>query len=191
MSLSFSDYLDAKFPLDERSLNPDVRAVFQAALCSRVSAQLLDLGCGLGASLRRLLAAGLLGNLDITAVDQDAGLLAKARARAEHELGMAEFEVDPASEPLSAQRNRQTLTLALAEADVMTFAPDAPGTYDAVIAHALMDLLPAPQMAARIHDWLGPAGLFYASLNYDGGTTLFPLFPDAAFEAGLLAQKPA
>ena len=191
MSLSFEDYLDAKFPLDERSLNRDVRALFESFLRSHADLRILDMGCGSGASLRRLLRAGLQGRIEMTGVDRDAGLLQRARERIAQDLEMADFEVSFPDERVQARRNREAITLSLTVADLAIYQPSESGRYDAVIAQALMDLLPVQRMVERIREWLAPAGLFYASLNYDGDTMLFPAYLDDAFETALLENYDA
>ena len=47
MRLSFEDYLDAKFPLDERSLNRDVRTLFESFLRSHADLRIMDTACGM------------------------------------------------------------------------------------------------------------------------------------------------
>lgn len=186
------DFLAAKYELDERSLNPIVRNVFEAALRSLVSVRILDLGCGSGSTLRRILRADSTANVDITAVDRDSSLLDIARATVIEDLEKRDFDISfDISKNIGrivAERHRQKITIQLQQADLRDFQPDQPGRYDAVIAHALMDLLPASLMAKRIYHWLAPAGLFYASLNYDGGTTLFPQYADLTLEAAIMAS---
>jgi SAM-dependent methyltransferase len=191
MSIAFAEYLDAKYPLDERSLNRDVRAVFESALRSHSSVRVLDIGCGNGASLCRLLRAGLNGRVELTGVDRDPELLQLARSRAVHDLEMADFELSRSTEVIQARRNREAITLRFEAADLAGYETEQPGIHDAVIAQALMDLLPVKPMVERIREWLAPAGLFYASLNYDGGTVLFPAYPDDAFETALLENYDA
>ena len=191
MSIAFAEYLDAKYPLDERSLNRDVRAVFESALRSHSAVRVLDIGCGNGASLCRLLRAGLNGRVELTGVDRDPELLQQARSRAVHDLEMADFELSRSTEVIQARRNREAITLRFAAADLAGYEPEQPGIHDAVIAQALMDLLPVQPMVERIGEWLAPAGLFYASLNYDGGTVLFPDYPHDAFETALLQHYDA
>ena len=186
MSLSFEDYLDAKFPLDERSLNRDVRTLFESFLRSHAELRILDMGCGNGASLRRLLRAGLNGRIEMNGVDRDAGLLQRARERLAQDLEVTDFEVSTSDERVLGRRNREVITLNFMVADLASYQPAEPGRYDAVIAQALMDLLPLERMVERIRSWLAPAGLFYASLNYDTGTVLYPLYPDHEFETDLL-----
>ena len=187
MSNAFCAYLDAKFPLDERSLNPAARSLFQMALQRRASAAVLDLGCGTGASLRRLLAAGGFVKLELTAIDRDAGVLAVARDAAVRTLREHGFSVAIRDDMVQAGQQGRQVTVRHVAADLQDFEPGWQNGYDAVIAHALMDLLPAPVMARRILDWLAPGGLFYATLNYDAGTTLFPPYRDAGLEAAVLS----
>jgi SAM-dependent methyltransferase len=188
MSIPFRDYLDAKYGLDERSLNPDVRAAFLASLRSHTTLKLLDLGAGTGSSLRRLLDAELHANLDITLVDKEPALLEAARQEGAKMLARREYEVTLVEGGIEAWRGKQTLLIRTVAADLAHFEPARAGQYDAIIAHALMDLLPPRLMAQRIARWLAPAGLFYATLNYDAGTTLFPVWAEGGLEKAILAN---
>lgn len=186
--MPLGDYLDAKFPLDDRSLNPAVRDLFLAALRGRDFASILDLGCGHGATLRRLLAASPETSFALTAVDRDPALLEKARIRGCQELGRVGFAVSDRDGVIQARRHEQRVTVRLVAADVNDFEPGPQGgRFDLVTAHALMDLVPLAPMARRIQNWLTPGGLFYATLNYDGCSSLFPPYADPALEAKILA----
>lgn len=186
MTAPFRDYLDVKFALDERSLNPAVRTAFLASLRDRSSLAILDLGTGSGASIWRLLNTDLASDLDITAVDRDTDLLDLAYKRTVVLLGAREFNVSTSPGTIHARRGRRSIAIHFVTADVKDFRQEGPARYDAVIAHALMDLLPAPLMVKRIAAWLRPRGVFYASLNYDGGTSLFPMYSDQALEERIL-----
>jgi SAM-dependent methyltransferase len=191
MPVSFGAFLDLKFALDERSLNPTVRAAFHAALRDRPALACLDLGVGSGASLVRLLAAEPAADLKITAVDRDPTLLKKAQERTETLLRKQEFRVSGSPGVLWAKRGERRVAVEFVAADLRNFEPDRPGACDAVIAHAVMDLLPPGILAGRIGGWLKPGGLCYASLNYDGGTSLFPEYPNPALEERILAAYDA
>src|SRR5258708_2831947 len=76
MHIELADYLEAKFSLDERSLNRDVRGVCLERLArKRGVLHCLDVGTGTGAMVRRLLDSGLGASLAITALDRDASVL--------------------------------------------------------------------------------------------------------------------
>jgi SAM-dependent methyltransferase len=186
MGIGFEDYLDVKFPLDERSLNPDARRVFFEELRARPQAAVLDLGAGAGANLRRLLAAGHPPQLSVTAVDLDAGLLALARQRTASLLKEQGLEVATTADGLEARKGRKAVAFHFTLADLRDFGTELAAAYDAVLAHAVLDLLPAATMARRIARWLAPGGLAYATLNYDGGTWLFPRYGDGPLEERIL-----
>ncbi|NDE56252.1 MAG: class I SAM-dependent methyltransferase, partial [Gammaproteobacteria bacterium] len=118
MTISFGDYLDAKFLLDERSLNRDVKAVFWAALRSRLELRVLDLGCGNGATIRRLLDEPLLGRLEITAVDRDKDLLGKAYAETVELLEQRGYELSLEDAFIKGVRDREVTTVRFIERDL-------------------------------------------------------------------------
>jgi len=60
------------------------------------------------------------------------------------------------------------------------------GEFDAVTAHAILDLLPPGEALTRLRGILRPHGLLYTTLNYDGMTTLLPERRDGGFESRLL-----
>jgi SAM-dependent methyltransferase len=186
MAATFRDYLDAKFALDERSLNPAVRSAFLSSLRDRPALALLDLGTGSGASIWRLLNANLAADLEITAVDLDTDLLDLAFKRMVVLLGARGFKVWTSPGSLRGERGKRRVAIDFVRAELPDFGHEGPGRYDAVMAQALMDLLPAPLMTKRIAGWLRSRGVFYASLNYDGGTTLFPMYPDSGLEDRIL-----
>ena len=70
MLVPFAEYLEAKFALDERSLNREVRAAFVDALRGLPRIECLDVGAGTGATFRRLLQSGLTTPLSLTALDR-------------------------------------------------------------------------------------------------------------------------
>lgn len=184
---TYRDYLDFKFALDERSLNPDVREAFLSSLRNRPALSVLDMGTGCGASLWRLLNADFDSDLEVTAIDLDADLLDVAFKRAVVLLGARDFKVSTGRHSIRAAREGRGIAVDFVKADLTDFGRDRPGRFDVVMAHAAMDPLPVELMVKRVAGWLRPRGVFYASLNYDGGTTLFPQYADHATEDLILA----
>ena len=188
MTLAFPDYLDAKFPLDERSLNARVREAFLERLRGREGLEILDLGAGCLANAVRLLDWGWSGEWTLTALDRDGDLLEQGQRRLAGMLEARGFRVTPTADGLRAGGEGRSFRLRLLTADLEHFGVGESGDYDAILAHALLDLLPPALMAERIASWLRPGGLVFATLNYDGGTTLLPPYRDAAFEERILSE---
>jgi SAM-dependent methyltransferase len=188
VDIPFHDYLEAKFALDGRSLNREVQNEFARMLPDNSPLVCLDLGTGTGASVLRLLGLAPETGLHITAVDRDQALLDVARERTAALLRQKGLNVSVEPAGIRARQGGHEITVDFVCSDLQHFAPDrAPGSYDAVIAHAVMDLLPLRAMAERIARWLRTKGLFYSTINYDGETSLFPVYADEAFENRILA----
>jgi SAM-dependent methyltransferase len=81
---SFTRYLAAKKNLDDRSLNRRVWDRLRQAVQERpepAPLRVLEVGCGIGTMIERLLDWGLLGQAVYTAIDAEAANLAAARER--------------------------------------------------------------------------------------------------------------
>lgn len=195
----FADFLDAKFDLDERSLAPDVRRACFARLAHRDRLRCLDLGSGLGAMIRRVLDAQLPArDIELVALDRDPGLSARARATLVGFLVRRGFVVRDApaasedeADRIEASDGRRRVGLRFACRQAERFEPGPGERFDLVTAHAFLDLVPMRPLLERVAGWLATDGLLYATLNYDGGTTLFPPYADTAFETRLLARYDA
>jgi SAM-dependent methyltransferase len=183
--IPFADYLRAKAPLDERSLNRDVRAELVRQLQGRPELRALDLGTGTGAMLRRLIAWRLAERMVLTGLDQQADVLDQGVELTKYVLVGRGFDVPTEPPPWRAERGGQSVDLTLHCATLAEFrAVDAP--FDLITAHAFLDLVPLEPTVKQIRGWLKPGGLVYATLNYDGGTHLFPVYGNGIFEACLL-----
>jgi len=185
MPVSFADYLEAKFALDERSLNCDVRGAFLDALRSLPHIQCLDVGAGTCATLRRLLNSGLTTPLSLTALDRDPVLLDIARQEAAgwlRALGLA-----PCMEECAIRTEGERLTaIRFAAGELKDYRPDR--SHNVITAHAFLDITPLAEALRLFAAWLQPGGYLYASINYDGDTALLPVYENADFEARLLGH---
>lgn len=183
MLVPFAEYLEAKFAVDERSVNREVRKAFLNALRSLPQIQCLDVGAGTCATFRRLLRSGLQNPLSLTALDRDRGLLDIARQNAEgwlQALGLAPHVEDGSIQT----RGDRLAAIRFAAGELKDHRPDR--LYNVITAHAFLDLSPLPQVLRQLAGWLQPGGYLYASINYDGDTALMPAYEDAAVEARLL-----
>ena len=181
----FEEYLEAKFALDERSLNASVRGALLEELQGRGHLTALDLGSGTGAMVRRLLRWFPGTDLSVTALDRNAELLATARLHIRNELQRAHFVINEHASGLCAESIGRTVSVEFACCEIGEFDRPA-ASYDLVTTHAVADLLVPVALCRRIERWLRPGGYWYASVNYDGGTFLFPSCDESDFERELL-----
>lgn len=182
----FVNYLEAKYLLDYRSLSAAVQRRFQAAagMLER-PIKVCDLGTGSGAMVRRVLQ-GVCGPLEMTAVDLETDGLAQAAALTRRALLAAGFT------PIEAPGQLVLADYAGRRAGIRFRALDlasrsgrkvlAAQQFDIVTGHAIMDLLPLRPVLEAIRAGLRRRGLFYATLTYNGRTTLLPGYPDRRFE---------
>lgn len=180
-----ADYLEAKALLDRRSLNPEVWETFLQALAPYSDAEVVDLGTGTGAMMRRLALAASNPDMVLTGVEREAALVEVAIDRCRVALTSADWNCRAVEEGFEAERSEYRRRFRFVRADCLEFEPDAPCR--AVCAHTFMDLVPPARILAHVAAWLAPGGLLYATCNYDAGTTLFPAHSDPALEAELLA----
>lgn len=155
MEYSFTRYLAAKQPIDDRSLNRGVYEELVAQL-PLGPLEILEIGAGTGTMIDRLDALGLLARGGrYTAVDADPANIAAARAR----LAGAELPV----------------TVELVAADVFDFVQrEGVRRWDLLIANAFLDLTDGPRLLPQLFQMLSPGGYFYFTINFDGLTILEP-----------------
>jgi SAM-dependent methyltransferase len=164
---SFTRYLSAKKSVDDRALNSHVWQTLVAALPDG-PLRVLEIGSGIGTMAERLVERGVLTGGTYTAVDAEPANTAAARAR---------LQALPAA-----------VQLELVTDDAFSFATLEQGrrAWDALIAHAFLDLVDVTQALPRLLALLRPGGLCYFTINFDGATILEPAI-DPAFDAQIEA----
>ena len=177
----FIRYLAAKKALDDRSLNRHVWDTLVRAVRDRPDSsplRVLEVGCGIGTMVERLLDWGLLTRAAYTGIDVEAGLIRAAcrsacaiMRRQRHgllaeESGGAMLFSTPA----------QDVRITLEAVDLFDFLDREPGksAWDLLVAHAVLDLIDLATALPRLLSRLAPGGLFYFTLNFDGATILEP-----------------
>ena len=193
-SISFQDYLDAKFTVDEHALNREVFAMFIESLKRTTAPKVLDLGSGTGATFRRF--APILDDFEYTGVDADPRNNESALITAVELLKASDYRAAAApGDPAPAIWTRRgangtsTITVEIRTADLLEYLPTiAAGDrkFDAVVAHAVLDILPLDIAVSLVASVLPQAGVFYSTINYDGVTSVFPAFDSDRFETTLL-----
>jgi hypothetical protein len=183
METAFADYLAAKFALDERSLNPEVRSAFWSVLRPLPRIECLDVGAGAGATIRRLLASSLTQPLSLTALDSDPVLLELARDSTAMQLRALGLELNVEESVIRTQGAWGTAIRFAAE-ELKNHRPRH--AYNVITAHAFLDIVPLAPALGSFAAWLEPGGHLYTTINYDGETALSEPYGDRKFEIELL-----
>ena len=176
----FTRYLAAKKGLDDRSLNRQVWDHLVRAVRERPDSaplRVLEVGCGIGTMVERLLDRGLLARAAYTGIDVEAGLI---RAAVERLHGYAAARHVPLTTDSGGamlfSTPVQDVRITLEAADLFDFLDREPGksAWDLLVAHAVLDLIDLAAALPRLLSRLAPGGLFYFTLNFDGATILEP-----------------
>jgi trans-aconitate methyltransferase len=177
----FIRYLAAKKGLDDRSLNRQVWDTLAQALGDRPDSaplRVLEVGCGIGTMVERLLDRGLLTRAAYTGIDVDPGCIRAAAQRLQDYAAARQvpLTVDAGGAMLFAAP-AQDVRITFAAADLFDFLDREPekAAWDLLVAHAVLDLIDLPTALPRLLSRLAPGGLFYFTLNFDGATISIPL----------------
>ncbi len=192
VALDFQRYLLAKRTVDDRAMNGRVWEAFTTWLGARPGqgrAELLEIGAGVGTMLERLVARGVLARGAYTAVDADPGNTLRARERLglwAGARGAIVREEGPRQQRIIGEHMDVQASFVTGEA--LHFARLHAGrqAWDALLAHAFLDLVNLSRALAALKPLIRPAGVMYATLNFDGDT-IFQPDVDAALEQPILA----
>lgn len=176
---SFLRYLAAKKSVDDRALNRQVWESFRRALTGAAKdgpLRMLEVGCGSGAMAERLLDWGFLKEAVYLGIDLIPECLTEARRRVKQfarQKGL-DFQEDGSKVRLCGRG--LDFTLGFEAADIFDFAArtEEHGRWEALLAHAFLDLVDLNFALPRLFSLLRPGGWFYFTLNYDGSTVLLP-----------------
>lgn len=176
----FIRYLAAKKGLDDRSLNRQVWESLMRTVQGRGDSsplRVLEVGCGIGTMVERLLDWGLLTRAAYTGIDVEAELLRAAAVRlhgyaAARQAGLAVKSGGAMLFSTPTQNVRVTFE-AIDLGDFLDREQGNPA-WDLLVAHAFLDLIDLGDTLPRLLSRLAPGGLFYFSLNFDGATILEP-----------------
>jgi len=205
---SFARYLSAKKSVDDRALNQHVWQSLAAALpraTPEQPLQILEVGTGLGTTVERLYAGGMLTNATYTAIDLEPALIAETRRRLPQWAVAQGLQVRQDSQAqLHMQRPGRDIRVATEAIDLFRFIAREQGqrAWDLLIAQALLDLVDVPTTLPMLLSLLPPGGLLYCPITFDGGTVFQPEIDpefDVAIEAcyhqtmdrRLIAGKPS
>jgi SAM-dependent methyltransferase len=179
INYSFTRYLAAKKSVDDRALNLHVWRALEAGLPSRTPLRILEVGAGIGTMIERMLEWGLLKNAQYTALDEQPQNLAYARQRLIGWGNNTGFQVEERLEGLHLTDAERDVEINLVAGDILDWvAADAQPSekgWDALVAHAFLDLVDIPALLPGLFGMLASGGIYYLSLNFDGLTVFEPI----------------
>jgi SAM-dependent methyltransferase len=169
----YARYLAAKMTVDDRALNRQVLSEL-CRLMPGGALRVLEVGAGLGTMVARLLDWGVVSAGEYVLLDADRHLLDCAR-RWLHDWAAARgVRTDLLPDGLQVGDLRVRLVhaelagyLAVAHAELA----------DVLIANAVLDLVEVPAVLPGLLRLLGPGGVYWFTLNYDGETIFEPGHP--------------
>ncbi|WP_227377081.1 class I SAM-dependent methyltransferase [Haladaptatus halobius] len=168
--MTFQQYLAAKRTVDDRALNRRVLARFRRELPDSV--RLLEVGAGTGAMVERLHLWGCLPReVHYTVLDIDPENLEIARER------LLARGFDSRGDELRLERGDRRSTIVFEVADAVEFARATDRKWDAIVGHAVADLLDLDSAIPALLSALEPDGICYFPITFDGGTTFDPVHP--------------
>ena len=176
----YPEYLSAKKDIDDTSLNRKVWDTMSGWLLSSQNkdntVEILEIGAGTATMIERLLDAKLLMNCRYTALELEPGFREHAMERLRNwskENDLAFTIVAPEKWIISHESTRIEIHW---RGDDITKNMDSyqDGSFDLIIAHAVLDLLPVPECLDNILKLIRPGGAFYFSLNFAGETVFTP-----------------
>ncbi len=155
MDYSFIRYLSAKSTVDDRALNRYVWQTLAENLPGVSPGQplrILEIGCGIGTMLTRMLDWGLVSGAEITAIDA----LPDNIAAASHYLikwgKTHNYRVQSTTSGLELIGQEHKIKIKLEAVDLFDFIRRRSGqqTWDLLVAHAFLDLLDIPTALPQI-----------------------------------------
>ncbi len=184
---SVTRYLASKKGLDDRALNRHVFNTLSRCLAAWPGSpplRVLEVGCGIGTMVERLLDWGLLQNAVYTAIDLEPENIAAARERLRlYAAGRGCRLTEEAGIFVLQPRPGQSLSVVFEAIDLYDFLEREQGrrVWDLLIAHAFLDLVDLSATLPPLLALLREGGLCYFTLNFDGATIFLP-YLDAEFD---------
>ncbi|MCL4503174.1 MAG: class I SAM-dependent methyltransferase [Deltaproteobacteria bacterium] len=182
---SFLRYLAAKKGLDDRSLNRHVRETLAGQILTRQedsACRVLEVGCGIGTMLERLIDWQLLAKADYTGIDLHPDSIGEARRRFRRFAAARGADLALKAGRFLYRQPGQAVGAEFEAIDLFHFLTRerGRGRWDLIIAHAFLDLVDLKTTLPELLSLLVPGGFFYFTLNFDGATIFKP-----AIDAGL------
>src|SRR5262249_8300380 len=137
--------------------------------------QILEVGAGLGSTVERLCASGMLTHAGYTAIDMEPALIAEARRWLPQWAAAQGWQVrQDSQERIHMQRPGQDTGITTEASDGAHFfaRERGHGTGALLFARAFLAWVDVPTSFPAPLSLLQPGGLFFCPIPFDGGTVL-------------------
>ena len=184
--IDFPRYLLAKRTVDDRALNRQVWQKLVEVLDSlgqEGPLRVLEVGCGIGTMVERIVEWGLTTRADYTGLDIDPEYIKVALNRLGSWGKSQGWEAIQYPGKLDIQNEDRHWEIEFKVADITTYQNEQ--KYDLVISHAFLDLLDIPKVLPKLKSMVCRGGLFYFTINFDGLTVFEPV-SDPALDAKII-----
>ncbi len=175
---SFLRYLAAKKGVDDRALNRNIRETLAGYLLERKGpspCRVLEVGCGIGTMLERLLDWGVFSEAAYRGIDINPEIIGEARLRLPRYAAARGAGLTIEAGRFRFQKERQSVLVDFEAVDLFHFLAREPGRrWDLLLAHAFLDLVDLSATLPDLLALLDSGGLCYFTLNFDGATIFEP-----------------
>lgn len=178
--IDFPRYLASKKTVDDRAINRVVWEQLLTAITSIKadrSLRVLEVGCGIGTMVERLLDWGFQDWVDYLGIDTQTDNIQNAKTRL-FTWGIEEdyqVEIDRSSLILSKGSLRWNIQFQVADIREFSGKDTYQGYFDLLIAQAFLDLIDVQKILPNLVSLLSADGYFYFTLNFDGITIFEPV----------------
>jgi SAM-dependent methyltransferase len=136
----------------------------------------LEVGCGIGTMLERLLDWQLLPEAAYTGIDVDPDNITEGRWRLRRYAATRRADLSLEAGGFLFRQPWQTVAVDFEAIDLFHFLAREQGrrSWDLILAHAFLDLVDLGAALPGLLGLLTPGGFFYFTLNFDGSTEFSP-----------------
>jgi SAM-dependent methyltransferase len=188
--IDFPRYLSAKKTIDDRAINRTVwgeLVTATSALERHRPLRILEVACGIGTMVERMLEWGLAEQVDYLGIDTQPENIQTARKRLPDWGRENGYHVRTSLDQIEINRGDLDWRVNFQEADIKSFWHGVThhGYFDLLVAQAFLDLIDVPKALSNLARLLSHNGLFYFTINFDGGTIFEPV-SDEQLEAQII-----
>ena len=178
-SYSYSRYLEAKASVDARALHPRVWSAFVDRLAKTGgTVSILEVGGGVGVTVQRVIEALTARPVDrvaYTMIDQRAENISRARDRLPAWAAEQGFEVDGTETKYVFRHPDLDVAVRLVTGDAFAAEVHERDVYDAIIAQAVLDVVPLHRAFQVFRERSHEQTLWYLPIHFNGVTAFEPV----------------